>query len=171
MNQTSSIPCLSNYFSPPDSGEDLPWLGCTINLWAMIGGFAESFTQQLSYAYLICFRVMTLSIILLHIIYVYFTIVYLPPWYIMAIYVAWNITSASLNCTWGHSTCRLLGLRTSGREWRVRTWSMCLFDHSTNKQRYLMPEGINARVSRYYICWHSITIVCYTFVQQLEICN
>ena len=39
------------------------------------------------------------------------------------------------------------------------------------KQRYLMPEGINARVSRYYICWHSITIVCYTFVQQLEICN
>ena len=40
-----------------------------------------------------------------------------------------------------------------------------------NKQRYLMPEGINARVSRYYICWHSITIVCYTFVQQLEICN
>ena len=38
-----------------------------------------------------------------------------------------------------------------------------------NKQRYLMPEGINARVSRYYICWHSIT--CYTFVQQLEICN
>ena len=42
---------------------------------------------------------------------------------------------------------------------------------SCNKQRYLMPEGINARVSRYYICWHSITIVCYTFVQQLEICN
>ena len=40
-----------------------------------------------------------------------------------------------------------------------------------NKQRYLMPEGINARVSRYYICWHSITIVCYTFGQQLEICN
>ena len=40
-----------------------------------------------------------------------------------------------------------------------------------DKQRYLMPEGINARVSRYYICWHSITIVCYTFVQQLEICN
>ena len=27
-----------------------------------------------------------------------------------------------------------------------------------NKQRYLMPSGINARVSRYYICWHSITI-------------
>ena len=43
--------------------------------------------------------------------------------------------------------------------------------HRANKQRYLMPEGINARVSRYYICWHSITIVCYTFVQQLEICN
>ena len=42
---------------------------------------------------------------------------------------------------------------------------------SKYKQRYLMPEGINARVSRYYICWHSITIVCYTFVQQLEICN
>ena len=34
-----------------------------------------------------------------------------------------------------------------------------------------MPECINARVSRYYICWHSITIICYTFVQQLEICN
>ena len=31
-----------------------------------------------------------------------------------------------------------------------------------------MPEGINVRVSRYYICWHSITIVCYTFVQLLE---
>ena len=44
-------------------------------------------------------------------------------------------------------------------------------NHFWNKQRYLMPEGINARVSRYYICWHSITIVCYTFVQQLEICN
>ena len=24
-----------------------------------------------------------------------------------------------------------------------------------DKQRYLMPEGINARVSRYYICWHN----------------
>ena len=36
--------------------------------------------------------------------------------------------------------------------------------HSIIKQRYLMPEGINARVSGYYICWHSITIVCYTFV-------
>ena len=34
-----------------------------------------------------------------------------------------------------------------------------------------MQEGINAKVSRYYICWHSIIIVCYTFVQQLEICN
>ena len=40
-----------------------------------------------------------------------------------------------------------------------------------DKQRHLMPEGINARVSSYYICWHSITIVCYTFVQQLEIYN
>ena len=46
-----------------------------------------------------------------------------------------------------------------------------LVPYNENKQRYLMPEGINARVSRYYICWHSIIIVCYTFVQQLEICN
>ena len=43
--------------------------------------------------------------------------------------------------------------------------------NNEDQQRYLMPEGINARVSRYYICWHSITIVCYTYVQQLEICN
>ena len=49
-----------------------------------------------------------------------------------------------------------------------RNTMFCLY---TYKQRYLMPEGINARVSRYYICWHSIAIVCYTFVQQLEICN
>ena len=49
--------------------------------------------------------------------------------------------------------------------------SIGLLQVIVDKQRYLMPEGINARVSRYYICWHSITIVCYTFVQQLEICN
>ena len=43
-----------------------------------------------------------------------------------------------------------------------------LIESMRNKQRYLMPEGINARVSRYYIYWHSITIICYTFVQQLK---
>ena len=54
--------------------------------------------------------------------------------------------------------------------WQVFLWKYC-YVYLVHKQRYLMPEGINARVSRYYICWHSITIVCYTFVQQLEICN
>ena len=58
-------------------------------------------------------------------------------------------------------------------KWIDETWwnNRLLLVPNCYKQRYLMPEGINARVSRYYICWHSITIVCYTFVQQLEICN
>ena len=30
-----------------------------------------------------------------------------------------------------------------------------LCNNMLHKQRYLMPEGINARVSRYYICWHN----------------
>ena len=34
-----------------------------------------------------------------------------------------------------------------------------------------MPEGMGGRVSRYHTWGDSNTIVCYRFIQQLEICN
>ena len=59
--------------------------------------------------------------------------------------------------------------------WGIKTqqaWNTPMLSATVaDKQRYLMPQGINAKVSHYYICWHSITIICSTFVQQLEICN
>ena len=94
-------------------------------------------------------------------------------WYTVCygFYSIFNIAAGSYFRAYIHHS-ELSGIFNDVIELPIRSDLFELLCHALwYKQRYLMPEGINARVSRYYICWHSITIVCCTFVQQLEICN